>query len=91
MAIWLREKRIAFEVTRLEINKTVELKLIDYKHNCLLVSKKYNVLDVRMSHRALEALVKRFEQEEVYGLLFEGAKLRVVGIRKPTFRLIREN
>ena len=91
MAIWLKEMRIAFEVTRTEIDKSIELKLIDYKHNCLLVSKKYFGLNLTMGYNELEKLVKKFEREDVYGILFEGAELRVDEIRKPTFRLIREN
>ena len=91
MAVWLREKRIAFEVTRHDVDKSIELKYIDYKHNCLLVSKRYFGLNIRMGHDELSELVKRFEQDEVYGLLFEGAELRVDGVRKPTFRLIRED
>ena len=91
MSIWLKEMRIAFEVTRTEIDKSIELKLVDYKHNCLLVSKKYSDLNITMDHRELEKLVKKFEREEVYGILFEGAELRVGGVKTPNFRLIREN
>lgn len=91
MAVWLREKRIAFEVTRCDVDKSIELRLVDYKHNCLLVSKKYFGLSLTMGHSELSVLVMRFEREEVYCILFEGAEPRVGGTGKPTFRLIREN
>jgi hypothetical protein len=91
MAVWLRENHIAFEVTRLDIDKSIELKLIDYKHNCLLVSKQYHELNIHMGHAELERLVKKFEREEIYSILFEDIKIRDAGIAMPTTRLIRED
>jgi hypothetical protein len=89
MAAWLRRKRIAFEVTRLDIDKSIELNLTDYIHNCLIVSKVYRNLNPRMGLQELEALVKKFEQEEVYPILFDSEDTRVTST--PVFRLIRED
>jgi len=92
MAIWLKSKRIAFEVTRFEMDKSIELRFIDYKHNCLLVSRKYSVQNVAMGYKSLELLVKKFEREEIYPILFDGVRIQLDhAVVTPNFRLIREN
>lgn len=88
MSIWLRKMNIAFEVTRLEINDSLELKFVDYRNNCLLVSRRYvGFGGVKIGYKELQKLVKKFEVEEIYPILFDSPKARV----QPTFRLIREN
>lgn len=91
MAIWLRSRRIAFEATNeysVLFYDQIELKFIDYKNNCLLVSKLYEKPD---NNKDLRALVKKFEQEEVYPILFEDTKNRTGELATSMFRLIRED
>jgi hypothetical protein len=91
MSIWLRKMHIAFEVTRHEVDKSIELKLIDYKNNCLLVSKSYDI-DISIRYSDLQRLVNKFELEEVYPILFGEESYRHTEVSStPTIRLIREN
>lgn len=93
MAKWLRANRILFEVSKNDYDRTIELKLIDYKHKCLIVSKRYPAKQIQniLSRVGLTELVKEFEQEMVYPILFND--VAIVGVRMgiPTIRLIREN
>lgn len=91
MSIWLRKMHIAFEVTRHEVDKSIELKLIDYRNNCLLVSKRYDI-DISIRYSDLQRLVDNFELEEVYPILFgEESHQGKEVVSAPTIRLIREN
>ena len=90
MSVWLRKMHIAFEVTRHDYDNCIELKFVDYKNSCLLASKRYNLMDIRISHTALQRLVKKFEKEEIYPLLFGEPKSASTGFT-PKIRLIREN
>ena len=90
MSVWLREMHIAFEVTRHDYDNCIELKFVDYKNSCLLVSKKYEMRTIRIGHKALQRLVKKFEKEEIYPLLFGEPKSASTGFT-PKIRLIREN
>lgn len=92
MSVWLREMRIAFEVTRHEVDKTIELSLIDYKHQCLIARRTYEVTrDIGITYTELKDLVKKFEREEIYPILFEDEVKRVTKKVVPMLRLIREN
>jgi hypothetical protein len=92
MGIWLKEMRIAFEFTRIDFDKTIEIKLIDYKNQCLLASKKFSIIPDRINNDSLRELVKQFERDEVYPLLFEENKFRTDDPESlPKIRLIRED
>ena len=90
MSQWLRKMHIAFEVTRHDQDNCIELKFIDYRNNCLLASKRYDMMTVRISPKELSELVKKFEREEIYPILFEEYRI-VTKDLVPTVRLIREN
>jgi len=89
MRAWLLKKRITFEFTRSEYDRSITISLIDYTNRCLVVSKEYVNADIFMDHKGMERLVKEFEREEVYPILFN----LKTGNKKPlpTIRLIREN
>lgn len=89
MREWLKSKRIAFEFTNYPDlpNPTVEIKLVDYKNNCLLLSAKYPAHNLNPD--SLRMLVLEFEKVLVFPMLFEDAKFH--DREPPTIRLIRED
>jgi hypothetical protein len=92
MSVWLREMRIAFEVTRHEVDKTIELSFIDYKHQCLIARRTYEITGgVSITYTELKELVKRFEREEIYPILFDDEVKKVTRKVVPMLRLIRED
>jgi len=92
MSVWLREMHIAFEVTRHEVDKTIELSFIDYKHDCLIARRTYEITGgISISYTDLQDLVKRFEREEIYPILFDDEVKKVTKKVVPMLRLIRED
>ena len=89
MREWLKSKRIAFEfVNNPDIpHPTVEIKLVDYKNNCLLLSAKYPATN--LNPESLRMLVFEFEKVLVFPILFDDVKFH--DRQPPDIRLIRED
>ena len=66
MREWLRSRRITFELEKRDYDKTLEIKLIDYVSNCLLISKKYKLAS-RSDVDFIKKLLTDFEETEVWG------------------------
>jgi hypothetical protein len=91
MRRWLGKACIGFELTRFDFDRSIEFKLVDYKHKCLIASKKYFVNDAMLNVGEVEEMLKKFEVEEIYPLLFGGLKLMTIEELAVDTRLIRED
>lgn len=87
MRAWFRERRIAFEFTNYPEEKCIEIKFIDYKNKCLLVSAKYPAEG--LTPPKLQILVREFEEKMIFPMVFDDIKFH--DREPPDIRLIRED
>jgi hypothetical protein len=94
MRKWLTKQRIFYEVETIEFNRSLKIKFIDKKNNCVLAERAYSMRLLREISEsrvvALTKLIKDFQTEEIDYLLFGDTGESLDG-RPPTYRLIRRD
>lgn len=88
MAEWLAKNQIMYEIEYIDFNKTVVIKFIDKKNNCVLVERDFpmSLLEVKSVDKMemLRRLVASFQIAMVNPILFDKPE-------KPSSRLIRSD
>lgn len=93
MRRWLLSKEIRFECETDHYGQTLELVLFDYKHRCTIARASYKRFELDVSkptYEQMRSIIIRFEEEEVFPILFGDGPSESVGMR-PLIRLIRED